>query len=269
MHALHAVAGVVVAILGIVWRVALIVFEVCQKVFKFSRLGCQVWKGSIEREIPVSSVPGVATPNGSHSMMMKRLISHSLGSHVVSISIRLRGHLGMSHRHLVHLGSRGMRVGESRAAVCLVRRVRERRQRTALVVELRPHVGTTARLVRSLSEIRARRVGHLSLVARLGVSAATATLVRVATASRTVTHVVAHVAVGRLGRLATQMLRTGAERSLWCWAHLCEQRVKMWGSQTNFVRSRFTRPGATRAPSRKKNSRQTHRWIALNCTRTG
>lgn len=151
---------------------------------------------------------------------------------MLPIAVGLRRHLWGGHGDLVHLGSRGMRIGERRAAVGLVRRVREGRQRTTLVgaMELRAHVGSSARLVGGLSEVRARRVWHLSLVARLRVSAATAALVRVATTSRTATHVVAHVAVGRLGRLATQVLRARTERCLWRRAHLCEQRVKMcWG----------------------------------------
>ena len=170
---------------------------------------------------------------------------------MLPIAVGLRRHLWVSHGDLVHLGSRGMRIGKRRAAVGLVRRVREGRQRTTLVgaMELRAHVRTTARLVGGLSEVRARRVWHLSLVARLGVSAATAALVRVATASRTVPHVVAHVAMGRLGRLATQVLRARAERCLWRRAHLCEQRVKMWGVFQNkkmfAARSQFTHPCAT------------------------
>lgn len=165
-----------------------------------------------------------------------------------------------------------MRVCKGRAAVRLVRRIREGCQRTALAVELRAHVGATARLVGSLSEVRARRVWHLSLVARLGVSAATAALVRVATASRSVTHVVAHVAVGRLGGLATQVLRAGTERSLWCRAHLCEQRVRTVGihfPEQILVRSRPTRHVATRAPSKKKRKRKSKRCSTntpANCT---
>lgn len=143
------------------------------------------------------------------------------------------------HGHWVHLRSSGVHVRERRAARCLVRRVRERHL-SALVraVELRTHVGTTARLVGSRSEGGARRVGHLRLVARLRVSATTAALMRVATTSGARAHVVAHVAVGRLGGFTTEVLRTGTERSLWSWAHLCKQQVKTWGSRDEILRGR-------------------------------
>ena len=107
-----------------------------------------------------------------------------------------------------------MRVGQSRTAAGLMWRVGERSERASSVgaVELRTHVGTGARLVGSRTEVGTWRVGHLTLVAGLGVSATTTTLVRIAATARTSgrgSHLVAHITVCRLGRFATEMGRLG------------------------------------------------------------
>lgn len=90
-------------------------------------------------------------------------------------------------------------------------------------MELRSHVGTTARLVRR-AEIGTRGVRHLALIgSRLRVSTTTATLVMITTASsRTTSHMVAHVTVRRLRRFASQMsrLRSGTKGGLSIRAHL-------------------------------------------------
>ena len=109
-----------------------------------------------------------------------------------------------------------MRVGQSRTAAGLVWRVGERGKRASSVgaVELRAHVRTGARLVGSRTEVGTRRVRHLALVARLGVSATTATLVRIAATART--GGCAHITMRRLGRFATEMggLGTGTKGCL-------------------------------------------------------
>lgn len=122
-----------------------------------------------------------------------------------------------------------------------MRRVGER-HRAALVraVELRPHVGTATRLVGSRTEVGARRVWHLPLVARLRISATTAALVRVAPTSGARAHVVAHIAVCGLGGFATEVLRAGTERSLRSWTQLCEQRVKTWRFLDKLLRGRIS-----------------------------
>ena len=143
--------------------------------------------------------------------------SHSIGCHVLSIGVeRLGRHLRCCHGDLVHLGSRRVRVGQSRTAAGLVWRVGERGKRASSVgaVELRAHVRTGARLVGSRTEVGTRRVRHLALVARLGVSATTATLVRIAATART--GGCAHITMRRLGRFATEMggLGTGTKGCL-------------------------------------------------------
>lgn len=103
-----------------------------------------------------------------------------MGAHVLTVTIRLLRHLGVCHRNLVHLGSGRVNIGQGRAAVGLVRRVRVGGQRTALVraVKLGTHVRTASRLIGGLSETGVRGVGHLlSLVAGLGVSATATALV--------------------------------------------------------------------------------------------
>ena len=101
-----------------------------------------------------------------------------MGAHVLTVTVRLLRHLGVCHRNLVHLRSGRVHVGQRRAAVGLVRRVRVGGQRTALVLELGTHVRTASRLVGGLSETGVGRVGHLlSLVAGLRVSATATTLV--------------------------------------------------------------------------------------------
>ena len=143
--------------------------------------------------------------------------SHSIGCHVLSIGVeRLGRHLRCCHGDLVHLGSRRVRVGQSRTAAGLVWRVGERGKRASSVgaVELRAHVRTGARLVGSRTEVGTWRVRHLTLVARLGVSATTATLVRIAATARTSGR--AHITMRRLGRFATKMggLGTGTKGGL-------------------------------------------------------
>ena len=140
-----------------------------------------------------------------------------MGSHVLTVGERLRRHLGRSHGDLVHLGSgRGMSVGQSWAAAGLVWRIGERGERTALVaMELWAHVGSAARLV-GRAEVRARRVGHLTLITRLRVSAAAATIATTTGTSRSATNLVAHIAMRRLGGFATEMgrLRAGTKGGL-------------------------------------------------------
>lgn len=99
---------------------------------------------------------------------------------MLTVTVGLLRHLGVCHWNLVHLRSSRVNVGQGRAAVGLMRRVRVGSQRTTLVgaVELGTHVRTTPWLVGGLSETGVRGVGHLlSLVTGLGVSATTATLV--------------------------------------------------------------------------------------------
>lgn len=144
------------------------------------------------------------------------------------ISIMLGLHLRVRHGYLVHLRSNGMRVRQGRATVSLVRRVRERRSEgTSLVMamELRSHIRTTSGLIWCRSEAGAWRVGHLALITGLRVSATSAALVRVTTttgASGTTGHVVAHVAMSRLGGFAAQVtgLGTRSQRTLGCRTHL-------------------------------------------------
>lgn len=110
--------------------------------------------------MPSSVAPVLATPGKSLGLIMAALEgwgSHRLGAHVLVVSIWLGWHLRMGHRDLVHLRSRGVCVSQCRAAVRLVRRV-GKGHRPALVgtVELRAHVGTTARLIRGLTVVRTR-----------------------------------------------------------------------------------------------------------------
>lgn len=107
-----------------------------------------------------------------------------------------------------------MSVGQSWAAAGLVWRIGERGERTALL-ELWAHVGSAARLV-GRTEVWARRVGHLTLIARLRVSAATATIATTAGTSGSATHLVAHIAMRRLRGFATEMsrLRAGTKGGL-------------------------------------------------------
>lgn len=137
-----------------------------------------------------------------------------MGCHVLTVGERLGRHLGRSHGDLVHLGSRGMSVGKSWAAAGLVWRIGERGERTALL-ELWAHVGSAARLV-GRAKVRPRRVGHLALIARLRVSAATATIATTTGTRGSATHLVAHIAMRRLGGFATEMgrLRAGTKGGL-------------------------------------------------------
>lgn len=170
----------------------------------------------------LGSSPGNGSSAGKRMIESRRVGSHRLGSHVLTVGERLGRHL-RSHGDLVHLGSRRMSVGQSWAAAGLVWRVRERRERTSLVgVELRTHVGSGARLV-GRAEVGAWRVGHLALITRLRVSAAAATLVMIATTTRTGRG--AHIAMGGLGRFATEVggLRTGAKGGLL--AHLFKRKA--------------------------------------------
>lgn len=99
---------------------------------------------------------------------------------MLTVTVGLLRHLRVCHRDLVHLGSGRVNVGQGRAAVGLMRRVRVGSQRTTLVraVKLGAHVRTASRLVGGLAETGVRRVWHLlSLVTRLGVSATATTLV--------------------------------------------------------------------------------------------
>lgn len=105
----------------------------------------------------------------SQGLRIRRLESHSLGSHMLLVSVMLGLHLRVRHGYLIHLGSNRMRVRKGRAAVCL-RRIRERRsERASLVMsmELGSHIRSTSGLVRRRSEAGAWRVGHLSLIAGL------------------------------------------------------------------------------------------------------
>lgn len=137
---------------------------------------------------------------------------HCLGSHMLSIGKVLRGHLRVCHRHLAHLRSHGVGVGKGRTAVGLMGGVGEMRERSSLVVamELRSHVGSASGLVGRRTEVGAWRVGHLSLVARLGISTSTATLMVITATSWTVSNVITHVTMGRLGRFASKVARLGS-----------------------------------------------------------
>lgn len=137
--------------------------------------------------------------------------SHRLGSHMLAIGTKGLGrHLRRSHGDGIHLRSRrGMGSSQGRTATGLVRRVGERSERTSLTgaMELRAHVGTGTRLV-GRTEVMTWRVGHLTLVAGLRIAATAATLVRIATTTRTggsTSHMVAHIAVSRLGGFAAKV----------------------------------------------------------------
>ena len=135
-----------------------------------------------------------------------RLVCHMWGIGAIG--------LGRAHRDGAHLGRRRVRSGQRWAAVGLGR-VRERRHRACLVGRMVLGVHTTPGLVGS-AEAGTRRVGHLALIIRLRVSAATATLMVITTTTGATAHVVTHVAVCRLGRFASQMcrLRTGPKGGL-------------------------------------------------------
>lgn len=151
--------------------------------------------------------------------------SHRLGTHVLTVSTKgLGGHLRRRHRNGVHLGSRrGMGGGQGRTTTGLVRRVGEGRERTTLTgpVELRTHVGTSARLIGG-AEVGTWRVVHLTLVTGLRIATTTATTTLVITAAtgtgRSISHMVAHIAVSRLRGFATEVSRlssAGTKGSLW------------------------------------------------------
>ena len=94
--------------------------------------------------------------------------------------------------------------------------------------ELRAHVRTTTVLVGVRTEAGTGE-RHLALVARLRVTAP-ATTAMIASSGRTrISHVIAHVAVGRLRGFASQMsrLRTVSERSLGVRAHLDSQYLRI------------------------------------------
>ena len=158
--------------------------------------------------------------------------SHRLGTHVLTVSTKgLGSHLRRGHRNGVHLrsGRDGMGGGQGRATTGLVRRVGEGRERTTLTgaaVELRTHVRTSARLV-GRAEVGAWRVVHLTLVAGLRVATATATATTTTTTtlitastrtSRSISHMVAHIAMSRLRGFTTKVSRLSSARtkgSLW------------------------------------------------------
>ena len=103
----------------------------------------------------------------------------------------LRSHL--SDRHLRHLlRCHRMRAGESRTAVRLMRRIGERKRRSALV-ELMAHAMSASVVGRT--KIGTGRVGHLTLVS-LGIAPTATSLVMIATTCRTISDVmVPHIAV--------------------------------------------------------------------------
>lgn len=124
-----------------------------------------------------------------------------------------------------------MGVGQSRAAISLVRRVGERRDRSSLVgaMELRGHVGTASMLIGGRPEVWIRREGHLSLVSRLGKSASASGAVMgiaVRVPRTRISHVITHIAVSRLRGFASEVSGLGSvsEWSLGSWAHLWEKR---------------------------------------------
>lgn len=152
-------------------------------------------------------------------------MSHRLGTHMLSISIRLGRHLGRCHGDLAHLGGGRMRAGQGGTA--LVRRVREGCEWSSLAMELRSHAGS-ASVVGIRPEAWVRRERHLSLVTRLRKSASATTVMGIVP-SRTrasVAHVVTHVTVSRLRGFASKMgrLGSGSEWSLGSRAHLRERK---------------------------------------------
>lgn len=142
------------------------------------------------------------------------VVSHWLGSNMLPIGIVLWRHLGMCDRYLAHLRRHRVCAGKGRTAIRLMGRVgemSERRTAVVVIVEVRSHVGSS-----SVGRTEVRGVRHLSLVA-LRITTTTTSLVMITATSRTVSNVmIAHIAVGGLGRFASKMvcLRTRSERSL-------------------------------------------------------